>query len=75
MEYHPDIGTTGDSEHFRIITEAYKTFMNQKVLSEDQIFYQNIIDDDNFMPEGTVNVSDARVVKSAHGGISIAYGP
>ena len=36
--YHPDIGEDElkDLEHFRVLTAAYQTFMNQEVISDGQ---------------------------------------
>ena len=36
--YHPDIGDDDlkDAEHFKILTAAYQTFMNQEVISDGQ---------------------------------------
>lgn len=38
LVYHPDIGEAAmaDPEYFRTLTEAYKTFMNQEVISTGQ---------------------------------------
>ena len=36
--YHPDIGEENvkDQEYFKTLTQAYKTFMNQEIISEGQ---------------------------------------
>jgi hypothetical protein len=38
LEYHPDIGEDHlkDEEYFKLLTEAYKTFMNQEIITDGQ---------------------------------------
>jgi len=41
---HPDIGDIPDPDKFRVITEAYKTFMSQEILSTGQVKYIDVVD-------------------------------
>ena len=60
LEYHPDLCDTGDEEHFKILTKAYQTFMNQKIVTTQQIHYENIIRDEDFELTGRINVYKGR---------------
>ena len=63
--YHPDLADDEDLidiDYFNTVTQAYQTFQNQRILSEKQVFYEDIIADNNFTIHGRRNVTKSRAL-------------
>ena len=61
--YHPDLADDEDLidiDYFNTVTQAYQTFQNQRILSERQVFYEDVIADSNFTILGRRNVTKSR---------------
>lgn len=63
--YHPDLADDDDLidiDYFNTVTQAYQTFQNQRILTEKQVFYEDIIADSDFTIGGRRNVTKSRAL-------------
>jgi len=61
--YHPDLADDEDLidiDYFNTVTQAYQTFQNQRILTEKQVFYEDVIADSDFTISGRRNVTKSR---------------
>lgn len=63
LVYHPDLANDEDLidvNYFNTLTKAYQTFQNQHILKKEQIFYENIMEDNQFTIEARKHIAKSR---------------